>query len=617
MKSPGEAFSDPRVEAVRRWLARYQPFITTIVAILLIAVLLPGRGKDTTSDEASELASGIPQTIGEEATDGVAAGGIEGPSRSRGPTRVQVNPNVLTFEQALEQGVELVANCDSATGRVMVPSRFAPPCTQKFVGPNGGNTWQGVTDKEIKVVWFEGEGNAAVDAFLAAAGASDSDEEVRQQVLEWGKLYEAHFNMWGRKIKWIFRQATGGANDDAEALSDARAIANEDKAFAVIGSSNNTMVNELVARKVMCFCTVSLPIETYIKWSPYVWTTLMASTQGYIHRAEYTARIAGKKTQWAQDDIDGPLGQNFANETRRFGFIYYETQDYAYKIGADFFVKYLKEKYGIVIPKDAVSEYNGYPDITKTQEQSPGLIQRMKNAYGGKGATTLICACDPFAPAFFTKDAQSAIYGPEWMITGSALTDTSFFARTYNQDQWSHAFGISYLTARLPEEKGGSYRLYNWHYNKEPTARAGYGVINAPIAIMYSGYHMTGPVLTPDTFRLGMYSLPLQGKGGITTIASSFGDKGLWPWAEDPVYADDATEIWWDRNAEGEDEIGLDGRGLYRYVDGGKRFLPGEWPTTNPKAFDTKGTVLMYDDPPPQDQWPCYDSPSTGKKDRC
>lgn len=617
MKSPSEAFSDPRVEAVRRWLARYQPFITTIVAILLIAVLLPGRSTQTTNEQASELASGIPRVISEGSGD--VAAGADVPSATRRATGgvPQSNPDVLTFAEALEQGVELVANCDQGTGRVMIPSRFAPPCTQKFVGPNGGASWQGVTDKEITVVWFDAEGNAAVDAFLAAAGASDSDEEVRAQVEEWGKLYEAHFNMWGRKVKWEFVVASGGAEDDAEALSDARKIANEIKAFAVINSSNNTMVNELVARKVMCFCTVSLPIETYIKWSPYVWTTLMASTQGYIHRAAYVNRLNGLPAEWAGDEYN-PL-QGFKGQERRFGFIYYETSDYAYRSGADFFIQHLKEKYGITIPKDAITEYNGYPDITKSQEQAPAVIQKMTNAYGGKGVTSIIFSGDPFAPAFFTNEATNQRYFPEWVLTGSALTDTTFFARTYKREQWEHAFGVSYLPARLPEEKGGAARLYRWHYNKwPPTAQAGYGVINAPIAIMYNGFHSAGPVLTPDTFRAGMYSAPLQGEGGITTIASSFGDKGLWPWAEDPVAADDATEIWWDPNETGPDEVGgANSAGMYRYVDGGKRYLPGQWPTTKPKAFVLEGTVTIYDEPPPQDQWPCYDSPATGKKDLC
>ena len=75
----------------------------------------------------------------------------------------------------------------------------------------------------------------------------------------------------------------------------------------------------------------------------------------------------------------------------------------------------------------------------------------------------------------------------------------------------------------------------------------------------------------------------------------------MWPWKEDPVAADDATEIWWDRAARGEDELSNNGRGLYRYVSGGKRYLPGEWPTSAPKPFVTAGTVTIYSKPPPQD----------------
>ena len=96
-----------------------------------------------------------------------------------------------------------------------------------------------------------------------------------------------------------------------------------------------------------------------------------------------------------------------------------------------------------------------------------------------------------------------------------------------------------------------------------------------------------------------MYAQPIQGRGGITTIASAFGDKGLWPWKEDPVAADDATEIWWDRRARGEDELGNAGNGLYRYVSGGKRYLPTEWPKGAPKAFVPAGTVTIYSKPPP------------------
>ena len=64
---------------------------------------------------------------------------------------------------------------------------------------------------------------------------------------------------------------------------------------------------------------------------------------------------------------------------------------------------------------------------------------------------------------------------------------------------------------------------------------------------------------------------------------------------------DDVTEIWWDSSATGPDEPGHDGVGMYRYVDGGKRYLPGKHPTTDPKVFDPNGSVTIYANPPASD----------------
>ncbi len=608
MRSPNEWAGDPRIEGISRWVGKYHPFITTILAVVLIAVFLPGRSTDRTEATAGDIAAGITDTTTDDLTPSDVIESAA-PQTQPGQTQATVDSSVVTFEEARKRGLELVANCDGATGRIKVPTRFAPVCTQKFTGRNAGKTWQGVTDKEIVVAYYQVEGDAASEAILTAAGANDSPEQERAQVLDWVRYFESHYNLWGRKVRVVFVQPSGDSLDDAAGKADAIKVATEVKAFANVGSQNQTFVNELVARKVMCFCTTSLPIETYIKWSPYVWTTLLASTQGYIHRADFVARLGGKKAQWAYDGINP--AQGFKNQNRKFGFLYYDTDDLAYKSGADFFVKYMKEKYGVAMT--AVSQYHGYPQTSRTQEEARPIIQRFKEA----GVNAIICSCDPFGPIFFTQEATRQLYGPEWVLTGSALTDTSFFARLYDQDQWSHAYGVSYLTARLPEELGAALRLYRWQFNKEPSAPNGYGIVFAPISIMFNGLHLAGPTLTPDTFRDGMYNQPITGRGGITTITQSYGDKGLWPWKEDPVAADDATEIWWDRAAQGEDELGNAGRGLYRYVLGGKRYLPGEWPKSLPTAFNTKGTVTIYSKPPPADQWPCYPSPATKKMDRC
>ena len=108
----------------------------------------------------------------------------------------------------------------------------------------------------------------------------------------------------------------------------------------------------------MCMCTVVAADRGVPPWAPYVWTTLLASTQGYIHRAEYI----GKRLKTERTSARAARSTRRFQRTRSasFGIIYYDTDDIAYKQGVDFFVKHLKEKYGIVIPR-LVAEYHGYP----------------------------------------------------------------------------------------------------------------------------------------------------------------------------------------------------------------------------------------------------------------
>ena len=64
----------------------------------------------------------------------------------------------------------------------------------------------------------------------------------------------------------------------------------------------------------------------------------------------------------------------------------------------------------------------------------------------------------------------------------------------------------------------------------------------------------------------------------------TYGEKGYWPEA-DYLGVDDATAIWWDPDATGPDEIRKEGVGMYQFVDGGQRYLPGQWPADD-KMFD-------------------------------
>jgi len=181
------------------------------------------------------------------------------------------------------------------------------------------------------------------------------------------------------------------------------------------------------------------------------------------------------------------------------------------------------------------------------------------------------------------------------------------FARTYDQKQWAHAFGISDLTARVQPQSSGSYYLYQWALGTPPPAAVSSAVIYPQPGLFYAALQVAGPDLTPDTFRQALFS-GAPGKPALTVPTITFGNHGIWPYT-DYSGIDDATEIWWNPTATGPDEVRRTGVGMYEYVDGGQRYLPGQWPTRDTTAFDLAGAVTIYNQPPPGEQPKSYPPP--------
>ena len=61
----------------------------------------------------------------------------------------------------------------------------------------------------------------------------------------------------------------------------------------------------------------------------------MASTQGYIHRAEYVAKRLNNRNAIHSGNAV------MAAKKRVFGLLYYDTPDHGYRSGAQFFEKHL------------------------------------------------------------------------------------------------------------------------------------------------------------------------------------------------------------------------------------------------------------------------------------
>jgi hypothetical protein len=543
-------------------IARYWPVLIVVVVIAaVVAVGALSGGDDDDSDD--EVATGPETTVD---------GGGDVPD---------------DFEWSMEGAMD-APDCDPETGRIMVPSIYAPNCVPLWPegADNGGSTYQGVTADEIIVAVYDAELSEAVRDAQDRTGVTTPEEsEQIENRLKVVRAYNDLFETYGRTVRVELVGASGSASDEAAARADAIYIAEEIGAFAVVGgpTGTNAYADELAERGVICLCTASQPIENYLNWAPYVWSGLMSSTQGYVHRADFIAnRLAGAPAQYAGDPA-------LQEQERTFGLVWYETADGAYAAGVRFFEERLAE-YGLELTTSLSYIAGG-----NAEEDAQAIITRLKS----DGVTSVVFAGDPFMPQNLTRQATLQDYRPEWIITGSTGTDSSTLARLYGQDQWANAFGISYLLPPVdPDYTQREGNLVSWHLGEELTSYPGI----FDWGRLFTGIHLAGPNLTPETFRDGLFSF--EPTWGYTTeFGASYGTV-LWEW-DDYLGADDITLIYWDPEVI-DPRTDAGDRGMYRYLDGATRYLPGGAGETTTQFFEEAGTIVMFDERPVADRPPQY-----------
>lgn len=565
--------SDQPPSARSRQLKRYAPLaIIAVIALVVVAVLVVSGGDD----------------------DG---GTTAGPSTSTGGTPTADGPEgAVTYAEAEEAGnVEnyTFPNCDPETGKVAMPFFFVQQCFAD-VEDNGGATSKGVTADTIKVgVYISQEEDPIIAYITQAIDNDDTNAQVKETFEGYTEMFNELYQTYGRKVEISFIDASGDARDEVAARADAVKADEELGVFAVWGGPilSSAFADELANRDIMCIgCVATGAPPFYQERAPYLFTAAINAQQVQDHVVEYmTKKLAGRPAAFAGEELQ-------ATE-RKFGFLWIESNDDSRSQAERFEAELAKNDLEL-------AETVSYTlDPARLQEQATSAITKFKSA----GVTSIVFSGDPVAPTNFTPEATAQDYFPEWVLGPQALVDTNAFSRTYDQEQWQHAFGVSPLSARLQPEQAASFRLYEWYKGEDPPAVDTNPVLFPQPSLFFAGVQAAGPNLTPETYRDGLFGRATQ-KQGVTQPLITYGDKGYWDY---PDYngGDDVTEIWWDPEAEGPDEIRKQGKGLWRFVDGGKRYLPGKWTDDDTKVFDPEGTTTILDEPPADETPKDYPSP--------
>jgi hypothetical protein len=446
-----------------------------------------------------------------------------------------------------------------ANRKAQVPNDpYSPPCIA-FEGDNGGATYRGVSATEITIsARMAGlpDFSAAPSDNGPAASFSIKPEEIKRTLEGLADYFNSRFQFYGRKMKVVFfdgkgnfnTELQGGGQEQVEA--DAVKAVEEIKAFGDIIAISAPYSDALARRGALSFGAPFMSQEWLKARRPYAWsattdcTFIQQSVSDYVNK-----RLAGKAAKYAAGDLKG--------KPRTTAVIAPENPWYQQCVEAG----------------EKVAKAAGHPnqariayklDFNTLSNQAASIIAKLKS----EKITTVICGCDPALPIFLTSKAQEQGYSPEWIITGAGFIDLDILGQLYQQDQWSHSLGVSFIGPLQPLRATTGYNAFKIaRPNEEPSQLV--DILYYLMDMLAIGVQHAGPQLTPETFERGMYAWP----GGS-------GPAGTWkftPGRYTPTQ--DAREIYWDRNAVSPQNKE---KGSYVETMPGKRFRPGDWPATDP-----------------------------------
>jgi hypothetical protein len=482
-------------------------------------------------------------------------------------------------------------DCDRGTGRIKVPFKLAPSCVVPWPqgADNGGATAQGVTATEIKV------------AVLLDDQAGSAEQNMANS-RDMAQLFNAKYRMWGRKLSITFVKASG--SDEAAQRADAIKIAAL-KPFALITDSGGGSVTEVEVAKrgIVTFPTIGtqLTVRDSLAQAPFRWAEFPSDLHTMSSVAELIGKGLGNKpAKWAGD----PLLQS---KPRVYGVVYPRSYD------ANYFKEQLA-KYNLGVAVALPYDYLGsLGDPAISQQQAPTIIGRLKSA----GVTTVVAFTDVFMTQSLTQQATSNQFSPEWINTGFAAQDYALLARTYDQAQWAHAFGLTPLTQAAPRGGPTPYqRFFQWYWGDK--SDNWFGRVFIGWFWLATGVHMAGPNLTPLTFRDGLFAYPPSGGSACDcrdTVQYSWGRKAGFPY-DDYVAWDDFQMIWWSATDSGPgnadpavqdapEGFEVSGPGNWWYVHDARHFAPGKIPDGEPPMF-SKTNAHITVPPNANDRVPTY-----------
>jgi hypothetical protein len=505
---------------------------------------------------------------------------------STGKTGAQPAGQGLGSKSALAQ-----STCNTTTKRTSfyIGMGTGPFCVNpwKAGANNGGATAPGVSATEVKVVVYVP--TATQLAAQRAAGTSGPVNQVTNQPANWQDNFKdfdtvyqyaiktfGTYQTWGRHPVYEYVEASG--TDEAAQRADALAVIAK-KPFIVLDAYDQSLgapifESEIAKAHIIVdgAAATSLTATDLAKQAPYRWAIQSDSTASLYLVSSFLGTVSGQKAQYAGDT-------SLQGKTRAFGLVTPTT-------GVDVdLLKAAFKKDGVTAP---AAEVTYDPTATATFDDTAKTnIAKLQSA----GVTSVILVANQAMDKALMAAATSNNFKPEWIETGYQFSDYDGFARNWDQDQASHAFGIGVLNP-LVTGASATTGAFQWYWGtKQGNISAGG---NGFFSFLYGAIQYAGPKLTVANVQKGLFSVPAVGgaSDGTVTFQTGYGRTVGLPYDEYFGLGTDVEMIWWNPNSTGGANAVASavGKGKWAYLNNGKRYSFGSFPK-GAKFFDLASSV--------------------------
>ncbi len=559
----------------KSWVQLYAPFLVLMIVQALFIAVAPSRGPSATTDVSAgstpngfaagdQNASSGGDVIGNGATDvtavgGGSTGGQAGGGSNRSSSAGVPGPSGSTAHCKDGQQFKLVLNNPA-------------PCVPKFVGDNGGATYQGVTKDTIKVVRFRATPNEQVDAIFGQKGLATSEEDDKAFQQAAISFINKHYEFYGRKV--VFEEIVGDCPttppDYDKCNAAAQEVVKRKPALIYWNTSLYASVFDIWAKAgIPTIGGSAFDVNLFTGRRPYRYDLAMDGTQSADHIAEYYCKkMVKKNADHSGAVIHARVGAR-GQVMRKLGIVVPEIE--ANVLTAKRVAEKVKACGGGDSP---IFTYES--DIERATEQTAatvaGLIENR--------VTTVTCMCDPIAPVFLTKGMTANSYFPEFLLPGLGLLDYDIIGQLYDSQQMQHAFGPSQLGQVTNLDATDPALVWRAEgHSGHPCGQNGCGLNWAYVNAVGIAIQAAGPNYNPLNLERGMLNLPPAGgwepKHNPSLVLYKYGPN-------DYTGTQDVREVYWSQTATSP----VDGsRGAYLSTDGGRRYVLGQWPSNGLNAI--------------------------------